>query len=311
MITALALNPAIDRTIYVPGFQTGRTNRAELSRQDPGGKGINVASVLKALGADVQLLGFLGEGNADVFRRHMAVQGISAQFVTVPGETRVNIKIVDSGTHDLTEINDKGFVVSPAALEDMRAQVAAALPNTAVLVLAGSIPAGVPTSIYREFVAMAQAAGVRTLVDADGEPMLLALSAGPTLIKPNAAEAGRLVGRVLASRAEQLAAAEALRQRGAQSVVLSCGGEGALLVGPDGAWWATPPAIQVGSTVGAGDAMVASLALALDRGMVPAEALRLATAAGAAAASSTGTQVSAQAEIEKLLPLVSVKVALK
>jgi 1-phosphofructokinase family hexose kinase len=164
----------------------------------------------------------------------------------------------------------------------------------------------VPADIYGELIAAANRAGVPAILDADGDALARALPARPALIKPNRAEAERLLGRRLGNRAELVKAARELLAGGARTVVISSGGEGAVLASAQGTWWATPPVIEPGSTVGAGDSMVAGLALALARGMAPDEALRLATAAGTATASLAGTQVCDAAGVAALLPGVLV-----
>lgn len=307
IITAVSLNPAIDRTVQVPGFAAGVTNRVQTSRTDPGGKGINVARVVKALGGEVRVIGFMGQENGDLHTRHLAAIGIPAHFIPVPGETRVNIKVVDPQTGRLTEINDSGFSVTPHHLDALRQRVSEALATSAVLVLGGSLPAGAPATIYRDLIEAANAAGVPTILDADGEPLARGLSARPTLIKPNQAEAEALLGRALASREDVAAAAQELLRLGPLMAVISQGAAGAVLAAGDGCWWAGSPSIKPGSTVGAGDSMVAGLALAIARGLPHAEALRLATAAGAGTARLEGTQVCSTDDVASLLDLVTVE----
>lgn len=304
-ITAVALNPAIDRTLTVPGFAAGQTNRVASIRVDPGGKGINVARVAKALGASVQVIGFLGQTNGNLITEHLAAQGIPAALLAVAGETRVNMKIIDPDTGALTEVNDPGFAVDATQTAALIEMVSERLAETAVLVLTGSLPTGVPAGIYRDLVKLAAAQGIPTILDADGEALTLALSAGPDLIKPNRAEAERLLGRSLPAPQDLFGAAAELLALGAKAVVISGGEEGAAMVTGSEAWWATPPAIEAGSTVGAGDSMVAGLAVAIARGSAPADALRLATAAGAATASLPGTQTCTWPDVEPLLPHVA------
>lgn len=306
-ITTVALNPAIDRTLTVPGFAAGSTNRVTEARLDPGGKGINVARVLRALGAPVQVVGFLGEANGRLITSHLDHRAIVHRFIAMDGENRVNLKLIDPGSGRLTEVNDLGFTVKPLHLEWMTALVREALANTRLLVLAGSLPTGVPDSFYRDLVTLGRQAGVPVLLDADGEPMRTALSAQPTLIKPNRGEAEGLLGRSLPTQTDVREAARDLLALGPSMVVISCGAEGAAMATSEGDWWATPPAIQPGSTVGAGDSMVAALALAISRSLPPTEALRLATAAGAATASLPGTQVADQEQVDRLLPGVLIE----
>lgn len=305
-ITVVSLNPAIDRTIEVPGFEQGATNRLTSSRLDPGGKGNNVARVLSSLGAPVQVLGFLGTENGELLVRTLAERGIRFQFVEVPGENRVNLKIIEPENGRLTEINDAGFTVGSEHLERLTHLVQAALPDTSVLVLSGSLPSGVPPACYRDLIRLAGAAGVPTVVDADGEPMLLALEARPFLIKPNREEAERLVGRTLQSRADLIQAAAELVARGPETVVISSGPAGAALVNRSDRLLATPPVIRASSPVGAGDSMVAGLALGISRGLPITEQLRIAIAAGAATARLEGTQVCTSQDIAALLPNVTI-----
>jgi len=305
-ITTVALNPAIDRTLIVPGFAAGATNRVAAARVDPGGKGINVARAAQALGARVQVLGFLGSENAELILKSLTQAQVAHDFLMVPGETRTNLKIVEPGTGQLTELNERGFTVDEGQVRELMRLVERRLPDTAVLVLTGSLPAGVPDTVYRDLVALARRSGVPAILDADGEPMRRAMAARPTVIKPNQGEAERLLGRRLASPDAVVDGARELLGRGPEIVVVSCGGDGAALVTPERAWWATPPAIRPGSTVGAGDSMVAGLAVALTRGLSLPEALRLATAAGAATASLEGTQLCTREAVAELLPRVRV-----
>lgn len=291
----------------MPGFTAGATNRVAGSRTDPGGKGINVARVLRALGSNVRVLGFVGQGNGALHTRYLDTFSIPADFIAVPGDTRVNLKVVEPDSGTLTELNDVSFEVPPQHLRQLMSRAEQMLPECALLVLTGSLPAGVPATIYRSLAIMARAVAVPVVVDADGEPLAQALPGMPALVKPNRAEAERLLGRPLANRAHVAQAARELVTRGPGMVVLSNGAEGAVLASEQGCWWATPPAITPGSPVGAGDSMVAGFALALATGMAPDEALRLATAAGAATASLEGTQLCSAADVQRLMPGVQVQ----
>lgn len=307
VITVVALNPAIDRTLEVPGFAAGRTNRARSTRVDPGGKGVNVARVARRLGAEVRLVGLLGAADGELIAGAVAEASIDGQFVRVPGENRVNIKLVDPESGVLTEINETGFSAGPEHLEALTALLLQALAGSHMLVLTGSLPEGIPDTCYRDLIHLATGAGVPTILDAAGEPLRAALSARPALIKPNQAEAAELLSRSLHAPADISAAARSLLELGPQQVVISAGGSGAVLAGPYGLFWASPPAVRLGSTVGAGDSMVAALAVGMAEGLAPEQFLQMAAAAGTASASLPGTQLCARTDVERLTGLVSVR----
>lgn len=304
VITTLTLNPAIDRTVTIPNFTAGAVNRVENTSDRPGGKGINVAAALAEHGHAVAALGFLGRNNETIFTAFFAARGIKDNCLRLPGSTRVGIKITDPARNETTDINFPGLTPGPADLTALRAQIAQLSGGWCVL--AGSLPPGVPSSIYREFVDTLKARGVRTVLDSSGEALRQALKAGPDFIKPNVHELEALLGRALPTEADVIAAARELVAGGVGLVVVSRGADGACFVTADEVITARPPSVTVRSTVGAGDAMVAGVVAARLRGLSLADTARLATAFSLSALTRTGTSLSLQAEIDAFASRVQI-----
>ena len=189
-------------------------------------------------------------------------------------------------------------------LEELLRQLLRRLQPGDLVVLAGSLPQGAPADTYGAWVRRCREAGAKVFLDADGEPLRRALAAGPYLVKPNAAELERVAGRALPTEADRIGAARALFAQGVQKVVVSLGGEGALYLTPKEIWRARAVPVPVGSTVGAGDSMVAALAAAEQCGAGLEQAIRLSMAAGAANVMSSGTQAAEKEQIESLMPRV-------
>lgn len=306
MIVTVTLNPALDKTVIVRGFRLDATNRATITRVDIGGKGINVARNLKRLGCDVMATGFLAADDRHQTAATLARHGIETGFVLVAGELRVNLKIIDPLTGSETEINEPGGTVPAAAVASLAATLRGLAARASVMVFSGSVPPDAPVDLYAQFVALAHAAGVRTVLDTTGSALAAGIAAGPDLVKPNRAEAEELLGTAINDEPGLIAAAQRLLTLGARSAVISLGPDGAVGASPTGIWRAHPIAVAAHSTVGAGDAMVAALAYGLMKSLPLSEALRLATAAGSAAAATIEPWPSRSA-IEALLPQVRIE----
>ena len=212
-------------------------------------------------------------------------------FVRVPGTTRINAKLVETARGDTTDINLLAARPPPEALAELDRRVLALGASCAWCVLAGSVPAGVPPSVYAGMVARLRERGCAAAVDTSGAPLADAIGAAPDLVKPNRAELGQLVGASLPPLAELARAACDLRRRGPRYVVVSLGAEGALLTSDEGAWVARPPHVSVATTVGAGDALVAGLVATLLEGGTLADAARRATAFAPAKVSRVGPRL--------------------
>jgi 1-phosphofructokinase len=306
-VVALTLNPAIDQTVTIPGFAAGAVNRVERVRQDPGGKGVNVASALADAGHRVTVTGFLGRENAVPFETLFTAKGIEDQFVRIAGQTRVGIKIVDPVQQQTTDLNFAGQAPTAADCAELVARLAAL--DAPWVIMAGSVPPGVPTEIYADLIGLVRAQGRRVVLDTSEAALRAGLSALPNVAKPNVHELEGVAGMPLPDRLSVAAAARRLVETGIELVVVSMGSEGACFVTRDELVVARPPRVDVHSTVGAGDALVAGLVAAQLRGLGLSETARLSTAFSVDAVTRLGSGLSSTAAIDALAQRIQVEVA--
>lgn len=306
VITTVTLNPAVDEAIALDEIALGDINRCDLDAVDPGGKGLNASRVIARLGRRTLALGFVAGVTGALIRARLDAEGVPHAFDDVEGLTRINVMVLERRTARRTRLYLPGPRVSAEDLGRVSARLGTVRAGETV-VIGGSVPPGLAPSVYGDVVRSLRQRGVRTVVDASGAALESALSSGPDLIKPNVEEAGALIGRELRSEEDVLVAARSLRALGAARVVISQGAEGAIGVDAEGAWKVRPPAVLVRTTVGAGDSMVAGLAIALDEGATLADGLRLGTAAGTATCAVPGTQLGSREEIARLVPLVVIE----
>jgi 1-phosphofructokinase len=277
-IATVSLNPAIDQTALVPNFTAGTVNRVQREQSDAGGKGVNVASFLAHFDFAVAVTGLLGDENLQPFVRLFAENGIDDRFVRVPGLTRVNVKIVDEVQDRVTDINFPGLRAGDDDLRRLFAAIDELADDTDWFVLSGSIPSGVPETVYADLLARLKKRAKTVVLDASGPAFAAAIPAAPDIIKPNIEELQELVGHQLDGEAAIIEAARSLVARGIRLVAVSMGPRGALFIEDGAAVLALPPKIAVKSTVGAGDAMVSGIVTGTLRGLDLAERARLATA---------------------------------
>ncbi len=307
-VVTVTLNPAIDNTVAVPDFRAGEVNRVASSQLDAGGKGVNVASALADDGFRLGVTGFLGRDNDAIFRALFEHKGIVDRFVRIDGVTRTGIKIVDHVNNSTTDINFPGQTGGPGELDALRAALGELAATCDWVVIAGSVPAGLPSSIYHDLITSLP--GKRVALDASGEALRLALAARPYLIKPNVNELREILDRPLLDEAAIVAAARELQQTyGIACVAVSMGADGAIVVDGDGAVVALPARVEVASTVGAGDAMVAGLVSSAIRGLPLAERARRATAFSMGAIAQLGSGLPPRDVLEDLGTRVTIRPA--
>ncbi len=305
MIYTVTLNPALDKTVEIPSLTVDSVNRITTMRTDPGGKGINVSKVIDKLGGKSIASGILGGDTGRAIQSALENMGLEASFYFVEGETRTNLKVIDPVNHTNTDINEPGVTVSEEILNSLLKDVLAEIGNGDIVVLSGSLPKGAPRDTYGTWVKACREKGAKVILDADGDLLEAGLKAAPYLIKPNNHELSKLLGETLTTPEElERAARDLMKQYGIAKIVVSMGGDGALYVTEDQSIYAEGLKVTVGSTVGAGDSVVAALAVAEEAGMSLEETVRLSTATGAANVMCSGTQAAEYSVIESLIPKV-------
>ena len=307
-VATVTLNPAVDQTISIPNFAAGQVNRVEWEQSDAGGKGVNVAAFLADFGSRVSVTGFLGAGNNEIFRSFFAAKGIDDHFVTVPGRTRVNVKILDQPNKRITDINLPGLPFSAENLTSLKTAIDRLAADHDWFVLSGSIPVGTPDTVYAEMVADLRGRGKRVVLDTSGPALARGVPSLPYAIKPNLEELEELTGRKLADEAAILAAVQDLIDQGIGCVVVSMGPDGAIFAEGRERVCVHPPAVVVRSTVGAGDAMVAGFVLGKLRGLDLEGCARLATAFSLGTLTTVGPRLPPPDTIEKSMNEIEVRV---
>lgn len=286
-IVCLSANPALDRRLRTRNLQFGTVNRSEAAEAFPGGKAAHVAMAARALGAHAVWIGFLGGALGEECARGLMSLGIEVLQIRTKAPTRANLEIIeDSGR--ITEILEPGGKPDAAERAEMRRMCQRALREKwsgAILVISGSLPAGIATDFYPPLIRAARSAGSPVFLDTSGEALANGLKAGPDFVKPNRSELETLLKRKLRGERELLTAGRQLIERGAKSVAITMGAKGLIWIeGKKGrAWIATPPCLKpVVSTVGCGDTTIAGFAVARAYGLQGEAAVRFAAACGAA-----------------------------
>lgn len=306
-IVTITLNPALDHTVHIPQFQTGEVNRAQQQRIDPGGKGINVAKVVRALGYPVAVTGFLGQDNSKVFNEYFQRKAIDNFFVEVTGAARVNIKIVDDHNGQVTEINFPGLISTSSDLAKLTAVIRSLTDDRQYFVISGSLPQGLPDTIYGQLIEILKEQRVKVLLDSSGAALREGIKALPDAIKPNLEELSQLMGKSLEKEDDIRKAIAELLAGGIKQVVVTLGSQGAIIADKEQTLRVRPPTVIAKSTVGAGDALVAGFVVGQTQGLSLAECARLGTAAATASVIQPGTQAGSMKEVARLLAEIEIR----
>lgn len=301
-VITLTLNPALDVKMRFKAPRLGELNRAQGMDVEPSGKGINVARALARQGIRVQAVAPLGGSFGLSIEQLTATDaGLELIGVRITGSTRCNFKAIDAETGEVTEFNAPGPALTGEELERVEATLLEQLEEGDLVVLAGSLPAGTDPEAYAGLVQKIQGIGARALLDTGGEALRKALPARPFLVKPNRLEAEELLGLSIGDREDALRAARRIQELGAQRVVLSLGADGAIFLSPQEAVLALPPRVQVKSTVGCGDALLAGVVAGILQQRPWPEGARYATALAAARARSEGVEFPDLSQVEELI----------
>ncbi len=306
MIITVTMNPAIDKTVQVKQLQTGALNRLEQVEQDAGGKGINVSKTIASLGGESIACGFLGLEGSEQIVSTLQKADILCDFVMVDGRTRTNLKVMEEdGT--LTELNEPGMYVSKEAVEQLKSKLISYANEHSIFVLSGSIPKGVETTMYGELITLLQEKKAKVFLDADGILLQEAIGRKPDFVKPNEKELQQLFGENKeASEALLIHYAVKLIDMGIPMFSISRGADGALFYIEGKLYQCPGLKVELKSSVGAGDAMVAAFAYALDQNLSTLDCVKLAMATSAGAVSTIGTKPPAKELVMKLKEQVEI-----
>jgi 1-phosphofructokinase family hexose kinase len=304
-------NPAIDRTMIIPKFIAGEVHRSTSTIIVAGGKGLNAARAARRFGAEPVCMGFVGGQTGQHFEKLAQSEGFHAVWTPIAGETRTCIILVDQASGYPSVINEPGPSISTVEWENLQKDIFSTLeaqPTPRIQVcFSGSLPPGTPPELFGGTIRSLSVAGYAVWVDTSGSALKTAIASGPAGIKVNADEVAEVLGQPIRSISEAVSAAQEIRQRGIQSVVLTLGKDGAVMVTKDGNWHATPPTIRAVSNVGSGDSFFGALIVALKRGHPPATALAWGVAAGTANTMSAGGASFALDTFQELLQQITLK----
>jgi 1-phosphofructokinase family hexose kinase len=304
VIITVTLNAAIDKSLSVPSFRLGRRHRTVERRALAGGKGVNIARMLKTLGAPVIATGFQGGPTGTQIVAQLGEESILHDFVRIREESRTNTSVLDPTTGEQTEINEQGPRVDADEVEQFREKLLYLARGAAIVVFAGSLPRGIEPDFYAQLVRAVHKLDVLTVVDTDGEALRLATRAEPDVVSPNVIEAEELVGHEFNDDADYAAAVREIVSLGAHSAIMTtrdgCWAQ-MLIEGAPRAFRVTVPQQESVAAVGSGDAFLAGYVAARYRGSSPAECLSFGVACGAESTGRLGAGLLDVRAVERLL----------
>jgi 1-phosphofructokinase family hexose kinase len=290
----------------VPNFHVGRRHRAVEQTAVAGGKGVNVARALKALGRPVLATGTTGGGTGARIIELLDEEGITNDFVRISEESRMSTAVIDPTDNVTTEVNERGPALSNAERERVVERILYLAQGAQIVVLCGSLPRGVPVELYGQLIEDLRRLGVTTVLDTEGEPLRVAMRAGPDLVTPNLIEAEELVGHEFADDEDRLTGVREIVALGARDAIITYESGCVALLGGDSAervaYRVSVEPREPLSPIGAGDAFLAGYVAGLYERRGAEERLRLATACGAESVRHVGAGVIDPREVERLLP---------
>ncbi|MEC3991802.1 1-phosphofructokinase [Proteus mirabilis] len=299
-VATITLNPAYDLVGLSTPIELGEVNRVTTAGFHAAGKGINVAKVLKSLGIDVTVGGFLGKENQDGFQKEFSEAGIANRFQMVEGRTRINVKLTEP-SGKVTDFNFSGFEITKQDWTRFVNDTLSWAGQFDMICVSGSVPPSIDLNDFTAWMKRLRSECMCLIFDSSREAFVSGLKALPWLVKPNHHELEIWAGRPLPELSDVVQAAHELRQQGIAHVVISLGEQGAMWVNASGAWMAKPPKCDVVSTVGAGDSMVGGLIYGLMMRQTSEHTLRLATAISALAVSQTNVGITDREQLARMM----------
>lgn len=307
MIYTITLNPALDRTIRIDRIRDDVSNRILEEQSFAGGKSIDVSKVLKNFGVESTALGFVGGFAGMELEGRLLNEGIHSDFVHVSGETRTNIIIHERDTGRQLAFNARGPEVRPNELIQF-VEMVQSLQNPEIVAIGGSLPSGVSPEIYRRIITVAKRQKAKVVLDVDGSALKVGIQAQPDIIKPNIHELSELIGRELKELDEIRAAAREINRGGVETVLVSMGAKGILMVEDGLECLAVPPKVTVSNTIGAGDSAVAGFIFGLLKGKDSKRSLMYAVTAGTATTQKFATALCTEEDFKMILPQVRLEI---
>lgn len=310
MIITVTLNPALDKTLEVPSFTPGRRHRSVDQRTMPGGKGVNVARVLKRLGQPVIATGLAGGATGIRIVEALNDEAILNSFVRIREESRTNTAVLDPTTGIHTEINERGPAVSVHELDLFQEKLLYLARGASVCVFAGSLPHGVEPDIYASLIRRVRKLGVMTIIDTDGDPMRLAVRAEPDVVSPNELEAEELVGHEFNGDEDRAAAVVEICRQGPSEAIMTMPDGCYAYVREDGCsilLRARIDPLEARSPIGSGDAFLAGFVASRYAGRELLDCLRRGVACGAESTQHVGAGIVDPAKVDRLVEAVAVE----
>lgn len=306
MITAVSLNPAIDRTILITRLERGCVNRIISTREDIGGKGINVAKILNRLKVPSQVYGFVGSQNKQIVEELLSQEELQYHFLETDGVTRTNTKIVELERGITTDLNEPGVHIKDETMMKFKSLLLAEAEQNEFVVFSGSIPRGISIDIYYELI-KAVRGQAKTILDAEGPLLVEGMKAHPYMIKPNLHELAEAFNIKLTTNEDIVTFGKALSHKyDIHLILVSMGDKGSLLITKEECYRAEPIKVEVKSTVGAGDSMIAGMLYGLSHHLSIEESYAYATACGTLAVTKEGTQSFSFDEVQAMLSKVQI-----
>ena len=304
MIYTVTFNPALDKTVTIDNFKLNEVNRVLSIKKDAGGKGINVSKMLDKLGGKSCAAGFLGLETGKYIEKELTQAGIQTCFVHTHEETRVNLKVVDPLNSTFTDINEPGGIVSQADIKSLKSKLLSMVKSDDIVVFSGKTANGMEDSVVKEWSLQCKHKGAKVFVDAEGKTLKLAVEAQPYMIKPNLEELKSICGKKLDNQEAVILECDKLIKSGISIVALSLGENGALFFYEDDRFYAKALKVEVKSTVGAGDSMMAAFAYGVQHNLGLEEKAKLSMAASAAKVTCEGTEMPDKEQVYRLLDKV-------
>ncbi|WP_431811432.1 1-phosphofructokinase [Lysinibacillus sp. FW12] len=306
MITTLTLNAAIDKVHEVNSLMVGQTNRVLQKSQQGGGKGVNVARVIVALGGEVTIGGFVGGLNGSKITELLQDENLQTEFIQIEEENRICLTIINQQTKEMTELLEVGPTIQEHEWQKMLNWVVKQAEHATYFVLSGSLPKGVQKKAYATIIHLLKEKGIRVALDTSGDALRQGVKALPFIIKPNEDEITQLIGKSVLTQEDLVQAGIKLQKLGIEHVCFSLGEQGALFVNSLGIYKVNAPQIHVENTVGSGDAFLGGLIYKLSLGADHTEAYKWAVACGSANAENKEIARVQREAVERLLDEIQI-----